>query len=316
MENEVIITAPSLEPTQNVSGVSSVVRFIIDNNHEAQYVHFEIGKKDTEKEGLTRLLSLAKAFQAWQQLLGERPEAIVHYSFPLSTRAILRDPIFIREAIRRGHHVLVHIHGGLFLTAEKVPFIQRHILKRIFTWGVSFVVLSEMEKELVTKRFGAKSVEVLPNCVELPVNENDSHNEKEEKLTLGYIGRIEENKGMKELLAACKQLKEERVAFRLEMAGKEENEGMFLPRFETLLGDDFHYCGVVSGQSKSSFFKRIDLFVMPSYFEGLPMALLECMSFGVVPVVTLLLEIHVYELFDNYCPSNIKQLKIPYLLLD
>ena len=285
----ILIVAPSLDPTQNVSGVSSVVRFIVDNNREAQYVHFEIGKKDTEKGGITRLRSLAKAFREWRQLLREKPEAIVHYSFPLSTRSILRDPLFIREAIRRGHRVLVHVHGGLYLTAEKIPFLQRHILQRVFAWDVPFVVLSEMEKNHVMKRFGAKNVEVLPNCVESPedgsldVNENQNENEK---VMLGYLGRIEANKGMKELLMACQQLKEDGVDFCLEMAGKEEHEGEFLPRFDALLGNDFHYYGVVSGQSKSEFFWRMDVFVMPSYFEGLPMALLECMSYGVVPVVT------------------------------
>lgn len=285
---EIIITAPSLDPTQNVSGVSSVVRFIVDNNREAQYVHFEIGKKDTEKGGVTRLRSLGKAFREWRLLLDEKPEAIVHYSFPLSTRSILRDPLFIREAIKRGHRVLVHIHGGLFLTAEKIPFLQRHILQRVFAWDVPFVVLSEMEKEHVMKRFGAKNVEVLPNCVESPtltLPRREGGNEYE-KVTLGYLGRIEANKGMKELLMACQQLKEDGVNFCLEMAGKEEHEGEYLPRFEALLGNDFHYYGVVSGQSKSEFFKRMDVFVMPSYFEGLPMALLECMSYGVVPVVT------------------------------
>ena len=302
---EIIITAPSLDPTQNVSGVSSVVRFIVDNNREAQYVHFEIGKKDTEKGGVTRLRSLAKAFREWRQLLGDKPDAIVHYSFPLSTRSILRDPLFIREAIKRGHRVLVHVHGGMFLTAERIPFLQRHILQRVFAWDVPFVVLSEMEKEHVMKRFGAKNVEVLPNCVESPedgnlrsatigdaslaknLNDNPNVNENQnEKVTLGYLGRIEANKGMKELLMACQQLREDGVNFCLEMAGKEEHEGEFLPRFDALLGNDFHYYGVVSGQSKSEFFRRMDVFVMPSYFEGLPMALLECMSYGVVPVVT------------------------------
>lgn len=309
---EVIITAPSLDPSQNVSGVSSVVKFIVDNNREAHYVHFEMGKRDTEKGGVSRLRSLAKAFQEWRKLLREKPEAIVHYSFPLSTRSIFRDPLFIWEAIRQKHRVLVHIHGGLYLTAEKIPYLQRHILWRVFSWDVPFVVLSESEREQVVQRFGAKRVEVLPNCVEMPnkndvrlaVNgswqakrpcgpsdrladsENGDKNESVEALRLGYIGRIEGNKGMKELLAACQQLRTDGVAFQLEIAGKEEHEGEFLPQFERLLGSDFHYAGIVSGKSKNDFFRRMDVFVMPSYFEGLPMALLESMSYGVVPVVT------------------------------
>ena len=284
---EVIITAPSLDPTQNVSGVSSVVKFIVDNNREARYTHFEMGKRDTEKGGITRLHSLAKAFREWRQLLKEKPDAIVHYSFPLSTRSIFRDPLFIWEAIRQKHRVLVHIHGGLYLTAERIPYLQRHILWRVFSWDVPFVVLSEMEKVQVMKRFGAKNVDVLPNCVEINENQNQNENQNgDRKVTLGYIGRSEGNKGMKELLAACQQLRKDGTDFRMEIAGKEEHEGEYLPRFEELLGNDFRYCGIVAGQDKSDFFRRMDVFVMPSYFEGLPMALLESMSYGVVPVVT------------------------------
>ena len=34
---EVIIVSPSLDPTQNVSGISSVTQFIITNNHKDIY---------------------------------------------------------------------------------------------------------------------------------------------------------------------------------------------------------------------------------------------------------------------------------------
>lgn len=46
---KVIITSPSLNPTENVSGVSSVVRFIIDNNPNCKYLHFELGKRIKKK---------------------------------------------------------------------------------------------------------------------------------------------------------------------------------------------------------------------------------------------------------------------------
>ncbi len=51
MQYNIIITAPSLDPTQNVSGVSSVVQFIIENNKERRYQHFQIGKTDKESSG-------------------------------------------------------------------------------------------------------------------------------------------------------------------------------------------------------------------------------------------------------------------------
>ena len=45
---KVIITSPSLDPAQNIGGISSVTQFIIQNNKSADYIHFELGKKDNE----------------------------------------------------------------------------------------------------------------------------------------------------------------------------------------------------------------------------------------------------------------------------
>lgn len=285
---EVIITAPSLDPSENVSGVSAVANFIIGNNKKCHYLHFEMGKKDGEKGGVRRVMSLIKAFFLWREVLREKPKAIVHYNFPLSTRAIFRDSLFIREAIRKKHRVLVHIHGGLYLTAEKIPVVQKKILKWVFSQDVPFLVLSDKEKEMVTKRFGAQRVTVLPNCVDLQDAAAFERQKKAETepLTIGYLGRIEYNKGMAELLAACRRLRDEGVDFRMVMAGMEQGTEAFVSQFEKALGNRFRYVGVVSGKVKSDFFKQIDVFAMPTYFEGLPMSLLESMSYGVVPVVT------------------------------
>ena len=51
MQYNIIITAPSLDPTQNASGVSTVVQFIIENNKERKYQYFQIGKTDRESGG-------------------------------------------------------------------------------------------------------------------------------------------------------------------------------------------------------------------------------------------------------------------------
>ena len=52
------------------------------------------------------------------------------------------------------------------------------------------------------------------------------------------------------------------------------------------MGADFEFKVVVQGASKSGLYKNCNVFLLPSLFEGLPMSLLEAMSFGLVPVVT------------------------------
>ncbi len=288
---DVIITSPSLDPRENVSGISSVTRFIIDNNRSHRYLHFLLGKKDNERGGLRRVSALWRSYRAWRCMLADHPDALVHYNLPLSRASLLRDPWFMRHALRRGHLMVVHVHGGLFLTAFRIPFYLRPILKWVFRQDVPFVVLSDMEKDILAARWGAQRVAVLPNCVDLhdaqvfAAEPQQPHDERC-PLRLGYLGRIEPNKGMTELLEACLRLKRENCPFHLTMAGKEQTEGEYLPWFEHDLGDNFQYAGLVAGQSKCDFLRNLDVLVMPTYFEGLPMSLLECMSYGVVPVVT------------------------------
>ena len=283
---DIIITAPSLDPRQNVSGVSSVVKFIIDNNKAHHYIHFELGKKDKERGGVFRLFPLLKAIERWRQLLGQHPNALVHYNFPLSAASVIRDPLFMWMARRRGMKMIVHVHGGLYLTADKIPWLQRCILKRVFKMQVPFVALSEAEVDIIKRKFGAKDVSSLPNCIELQEAKDFCREENQGTLHIGYLGRIAKTKGMDDLLEACRKLKEEGMEFVLEIAGKEEHEGEYLPQFRALLDKDFHYAGIVSGKSKSDFLRALDIFVLPSHFEGLPMSLLESMSYGIVPVTT------------------------------
>lgn len=309
----VIITAPSLDPTQNVSGVSSVVQFIIANNKEMDYIHFQIGKTDKESGGiLQRLRRIWKCYGEWRTLLfstayetqskiatktkrhSVTTKTIVHYSFPLSAPSILRDPWFMHYALKKGHKMVVHVHGGLFLTAPKIPWLLERILKWVFSWNVTFIVLSEGEKKILKEKFGAKRVEVLPNCPDVPKGDetltlrkrNGLATYENENLTLGYLGRIEPNKGMEELLGALERCKAEGRRFMVRFAGKEEKEGEYLLRYKEKLGNDFEYCGLVTGKEKDDFLRSLDVFVMPTYFEGLPMSLLETMSYGAVPVVT------------------------------
>ena len=287
--SNVIITAPSLSPEENVSGVSSVVQFIIENNKEVEYIHFELGKKDKERRGVGNIIRLWRCYKKWKKYLrdADAKNTIIHYSFLLSTLSILRDPFFMRYALRRGMKMIVHLHGGYYLTAKRTPFLIRWILRRVFAWDVLFVVLSDSEKKILQERYGANNVFVLPNCVNIPpLTERVDTLDTNRPLRLGYLGRIEPNKGMTELLSACKILREKGVAFELYFAGKEKIEGEYLPAFVAELGERFCYAGLVFGKTKEEFLRHLDVFIMPTYFEGLPMSLLESMSYGVMPLVT------------------------------
>ena len=318
-----MIVAPSLDLATNVSGVSAVTNFIIDHNKECEYTHFLQGKSDGESGALKRIVRIWRNYRKWNVNLNEnenenkndndrsaRSDAslaknakvnvdvdvdvnrIIHYNFPLDAFSIVRDYFFMRVAYRRRKRMVIHVHGGLYLFKEQKPWVIRHLLNEVFSWDCPFIVLSNREKEQIQRLYGTKNVTVLPNCVEVPedvnVNDNDNKNKNEngDGIDMLYLGRIEKNKGMDYLLEAMRELKAKGAQLTLHFAGIEQGKNGYIGRFQELLGDRFVYEGVVAGDQKTALFRRCQVFVLPSLYEGLPMSLLETMSYGLVPVVT------------------------------
>ena len=250
---------------------------------------------------------------------------IIHYNFPLDAFSIVRDYFFMRAAYRRRKRMVIHVHGGLYLFKEQKPWVIRHLLNEVFSWDCPFIVLSNREKEQIQRLYGTKNVTVLPNCVEGPEdveaspdpsegggmtyetrgyenkNENENkngrsarsdaslaknENENVNGIDMLYLGRIEKNKGMDYLLEAMRELKAKGAQVTLHFAGIEQGKNGYIGRFQELLGDSFVYEGVVAGDQKAALFRRCQVFVLPSLYEGLPISLLETMSYGLVPVVT------------------------------
>ncbi len=285
---KVIINSPSLDPRVNVSGISAVTQFIISNNKEVDYIHFEIGRKDAESQStLSRVKRILRNKKEWELVLKQNRDAVVHYNIPLMKAAIIRDYMLIRIAHKIGMPIVLHIHGGNYIKERNRPWYIKRLLNKIFSWGKNVIVLGEEEKTILEEDFNLKNVISLPNCIDL--TEAKKFNRciaEKETLDILYIGRIEPNKGIDYIFEACNVLKNDCMKFHLHFAGKEETEGQYIPKFKEAFGDNFTYHGIVSGEPKTELLKRCDIFLLPSFYEGLPMSLLETMSFGQVPVVT------------------------------
>lgn len=56
----ILITAPSLNPNENVSGVSTMVNNIISHNKSHTYFHYLLGKSDRKQNKIKWLVKLIK----------------------------------------------------------------------------------------------------------------------------------------------------------------------------------------------------------------------------------------------------------------
>jgi glycosyltransferase involved in cell wall biosynthesis len=286
-ESNILITAPSLDTKYNVSGISSLVNFIINNNSGLTYTHFELGRKDNEKRGVIWFLRIIKTTVKWAVVVTGKKITLLHFNFALSKPSIIRDAPLVLYAKLIQKKMIIHLHGGDYLTDKKPPAWMKIILKMVFSGNTPVIVLSPVEQQAVTADYGLKNVHVLPNCVDL----NDAKIfkrsfDKQAVLNMLFIGRITTTKGIEYIYQALSKLKNKQVPFKFYMAGTGPEEKEYTDKFRALLGDGFEFKGVVSGKAKTDLFKCCDIFLLPSLFEGLPISLLESMSFGLVPVVT------------------------------
>lgn len=277
---KILITAPSLDENENVSGISALVRQIVKRSgHE--FFHFQAGRKDGERNGPLWFLKQIMLVPGFNNFIKRTKPDVVHINTSLVKRAIARDVLLAGAARQAGKPVVLHVHGGPFAAGE---FEWWHLGKDMLRRANKVIVLSEREKEALLERVPELDIEVLPNAV--AVDEIPETPREGRAKSIIYLGRLDANKGLDLIVEACSGLKEKGAEFRFNCYGTGPQGREFIDRMLGVLGDDFYYGGVVTGPDKWRVLAENDVFLLPSKYEGLPMALLEAMAAGCVPVVS------------------------------
>lgn len=282
----ILITAPSLNTTNNVSGVSTVVNTIIQHNTSHQYLHYLLGRPDKPIPKFMWLVQLVKQLVLFPFALKRQKIDLVHQNLPFDPKGVSREYIINCWCRLMRVPVVLHVHGGVFLMNGTNSIVFKKLAQSLFKNSRQVVVLSDLEREAVQKHYQFSKAVVLYNSIDASHYSNTKSQLSEAKPTLLFLGRIHESKGVDDLIEAFSLLKQ-KTDFRFLLCGAGPLKDRFISACDELLGSDFEYRGIVSGDEKLNIIQEADFFVLPSrYGEGLPMALLETMAAGVVPVVT------------------------------
>jgi glycosyltransferase involved in cell wall biosynthesis len=102
-------------------------------------------------------------------------------------------------------------------------------------------------------------------------------------LRIGILANYKTTKGHFNLIEISKMLSKYNINHIFICAGQDYTNGKFKNSIiENNLDNKFDLKGFI--QDKSKFFNEIDVFLLPSYMEGLPTSVIEAMSFG-IPVI-------------------------------
>lgn len=282
----VLITTPSLNLVDNVSGISSMVRLLIEHNVKDTYIPFFLGKKDRDKRNLLWLLSLLKIPFRLLSLLRRNSIDMAHFNIGFEPNSLLRDIVPFLILSYKRIPLCLHIHGGRYMSSIPNNLLLKVVISIFFKKATQIIVLSDAEADFLKSNYSAlikKPLIIIPNAVDVPATLDKSY---QGVLNLLYLGRLDRKKGLETIADVLNLLASHVVPFKFHLCGNGPDKELFMSFLEESTKPFVIDHGIVSGKLKADILKLSHLFVLPSFFEGLPMALLESMGYAVLPLVS------------------------------
>lgn len=200
--------------------------------------------------------------------------------------------LFVPFARLLGLKVVFTHHGPDYNRAKWGP-IAKSVLKLGEKWGTAsaneIIVISEVIKKSLEERYKRFDTNLIFNGVTPPVfSEETSYIEtlgiKPRKYVLA-LGRFVEEKGFDLLIKAFTSLN--RNDFRLVIAGDADHDMPYTRQLRKLAEENNVILpGFVRGESLHQLLTHARIFVLPSFHEGLPISLLEAMSYNLPVLVS------------------------------
>jgi glycosyltransferase involved in cell wall biosynthesis len=183
----------------------------------------------------------------------------------------------------RHKKVVVTIHG-LDWAREKWGSLATHYIKFGEKMAVKYadeiIVLSHEIQKYFKNVYGRETV-VLSNGVSRPKIRDANEIRKLWKLEKDsyvlFLGRIVPEKGLRYLIEAWKGIKTDR---KLVIAGGSSDTDKFVKELKKIANVDVIFTGFIQGRILEELYSNAYIYCLPSDIEGMPLSLLEAMSYG------------------------------------
>jgi glycosyltransferase involved in cell wall biosynthesis len=223
--------------------------------------------------------------------IGEEKDTIVHVNPSLDPKSLVRDGLFIMIAKLFGKKTLVFFRGWHAEWEEQIEKKWRRVFRFVFGHADAFIVLSEAFRLKLRSWIGDK-----PIYLEFAILDDDAlldftfSEALEKRLSakprrILFISRLIKEKGLYEVIDAVGLLSVQHPQVELVVAG----DGPELKAAEKYASDagygNIRFIGYVRGDLKTQVLREAYLLCFPTYGEGMPNTVIECMGFG-LPVIT------------------------------
>lgn len=184
-----------------------------------------------------------------------------------------------------GKKVLVTVHGLDHKRAKWGKFASTYIMmgeRNAVKYADEIIVLSKAVQQYFKEKYSRETV-FIPNGVNRPVIRYAEIIKKQFNLNKNeyilFLGRIVPEKGIRYLIKAFQEVKTNK---KLVIAGGSSNTNKFMAEMKRLAEKDKRiiFTGFVEEKILEELYSNAYIYVLPSDLEGMPLSLLEAMSYG------------------------------------
>lgn len=193
-----------------------------------------------------------------------------------------RKSMLVKLGHRLGKKVVLHVHASRFkdFYNEASQKNKQRILQTLNSVDVLIVLSHSWKEWFASLGIPEDKIVILHNITSYPTK-IESAQIKDGKVHFLFMGEIGQRKGVFDILRALTKHRDELVGkVELRIGGNRHEEELKKAIADGKLQDLVKFEGWVGGEKKLQLLNWADVFILPSFNEGLPISILEAMSYG------------------------------------
>lgn len=273
--------APSVK-----GGITSVISQLVDYDWQGSNIRMKFISTYIEGSKLKQIAYYCVAYvKILIALLLFRPDIVhIHMSYRGS---FIRKYLIHKMCKMFRKEDIIHLHGSEFEKwyNESNEKLRKRVRSLLSECDYFIVLGEEWETKVKNIELDTNTV-IVRNAVNIPL---ELSKQEDSYFKILFLGVLIKRKGIHDLLDAISLLNEKQDLTQVKViiagSGEEENRLKQYAK-ELKIEHIVEFTGWVNGEQKVKLLKTSQLLVLPSYNEGLPIAVLEALSYGIPVVAT------------------------------